>query len=327
MPMQDPAHPGLIIRHECIEPLGLSIAEAAVALGAPAGELSDVVAGRVGLSPEMAIRVSKVFGGSARSWYRMQAAYDIAQAEKRADEISVASQLWPTPERAAGRDQHHADGLTGQTPPLEYDARTATLSVPVKEIVYLYSGTIAATEVMTRQLTALESVNVLLTIGANGLSAQDLNKFGAAASVMGSLGQFIGSLTSPLAAESPAYQYDSQAGNIAIPVAEVIQLQQGLHGAARAINCFFDEMEKHQVSGAIGEDAFSSLEDLARAEYIVEAWDAFVQNHPDIPDTAKSATGQAASPDDTPNIESLFREIGAFLRANPLPRLAVPPAD
>ena len=155
MPMQDPAHPGLIIRHECIEPLGLSIAEAAAALGAPAGELSDVVAGRVGLSPEMAIRVSKVFGGSARSWYRMQAAYDIAQAEKRADEISVASQLWPTPERATGRDQHHADGLTGQTPPLEYDARTATLSVPVKEIVYLYSGTIAATEVMTRQLTAL----------------------------------------------------------------------------------------------------------------------------------------------------------------------------
>ena len=67
MPMQDPAHPGLIIQHECIEPLGLSIPEAAAALGSlPAGELSELVAGRAGLSPEMAIRVGKVFGGSAR---------------------------------------------------------------------------------------------------------------------------------------------------------------------------------------------------------------------------------------------------------------------
>ncbi len=308
MPMQDPAHPGLIIQHECIEPLGLSIPEAAAALGVSAGELSDLVAGRAGLSPEMAIRVGKVFGGSARSWHRMQAAYDIAQAETQSDRITVGRQLWPTPERAAGRDQRHADGLTSQTPPLEYDVHTATLSVPVKEIVYLYSGTIAATEVMTRQLTALESVNVLLTIGANGPSAQDLNKFGAAASVMGSLGQFIRSLTGPLAAESPAYQYDSQAGNIAIPVAEVIQLRQGLHGAAQAMNRLFDEMEKHQVSGAISEDAFSSLEDFARAEYIVEAWDAFVQNHPDIPDTAKSPTRQAAPPDDTPNLEGNYQD-------------------
>ena len=75
MPMQDPAHPGLIILHECIGPLGLSVPEAAAALGVPAGELSDLVAGRAGLSPEMAIRVGRVFGGSARSWYGMQAAY------------------------------------------------------------------------------------------------------------------------------------------------------------------------------------------------------------------------------------------------------------
>ena len=60
MPMQDPAHPGLIILHECIEPLGLTIPEAAASLGIPASELSDLVAGLAGLSPEMAIRVGKV---------------------------------------------------------------------------------------------------------------------------------------------------------------------------------------------------------------------------------------------------------------------------
>ena len=157
----------------------------------------------------------------------------------------------------------------------------------------MHSGTITAAEAMARQLTALESINVLVIIGANGPSAQDLNQFVGAVPVMGSLGRFIQSLTGALAAESPAYQYDSQTGNIAIPVAEVIQLRQGLQGAAQAMNCLFDEMEKHQVSGAIGEDAFSRLDDLARAEYIVEAWDAFVQDHPDISDTAKSATRQA----------------------------------
>lgn len=327
MPMQDPAHPGLIILHECIEPLGLSVPEAAVSLGVPAGELSDLVAGRAGLSPEMAIRVGQVFGGSARSWYGMQAAHDIAQAETQSDDIVVGHQLWPTSERAAGRDQHHTDELTSQTPPLEYDVRAATLSVPINEIIHLHSGTIAAAEVMGCQLTTLESINVLVIIGVNGPSAQDLNKFVAAVSVMGNLGRFIQSLTAPLAAESPAYQYDRHTGNIAIPVAEFIQLREGFQGAARAMSCLFDEMEKHQVSGAIGEDAFSRLDDLARAEYIVEAWDAFVQNHPGIPDTAKSATRQAASPHDAPSLESLFQEISAFLRDNPLPRLTAPPSD
>ena len=89
MMMQNPPHPGLSVRCDCLEPLGLSVAEAAQKLGVDDEELSDVVNGRAGISPEMAIRLDKAFGGSAITWYRMQAAYDLAQALQKADKIRV----------------------------------------------------------------------------------------------------------------------------------------------------------------------------------------------------------------------------------------------
>ena len=89
MPMKNPPHPGLSIRHDCLEPLGLSVTEAAKNLGVSRKQLSDVVNGRSGISPEMAIRLDKAFGGGADTWYRLQAAYDLAQAMKRADRIKV----------------------------------------------------------------------------------------------------------------------------------------------------------------------------------------------------------------------------------------------
>ena len=87
MPMKNPPHPGLSVRCDCLEPLGLSMAEAAQKLGVDYKELSDIVNGRAGISPEMAIRLDKAFGGSAITWYRMQAAYNLAQAMQKADEI------------------------------------------------------------------------------------------------------------------------------------------------------------------------------------------------------------------------------------------------
>ncbi len=87
--MKSPPHPGLSIRHDCIEPLGISIAEAAEYLGVNSEELSDVVNGRTGISPEMAIRLDKAFGGGASTWYRLQTAYDMAQAMESADQIEV----------------------------------------------------------------------------------------------------------------------------------------------------------------------------------------------------------------------------------------------
>ena len=81
MPMKNPPHPGGFILRQCIKPLGLTITQAAVALGVTRTTLSELVNGRRGISPEMAIRLSKVFGGSAASWLTQQAHYDLAQVQ------------------------------------------------------------------------------------------------------------------------------------------------------------------------------------------------------------------------------------------------------
>ena len=89
MAMKNPPHPGLSVRHDYLEPLGLSVSEAARKLGVSRKQLSDIVNCRAGISPEMAIRLDKAFGGGAETWYRLQSAYALAQAMKRADRISV----------------------------------------------------------------------------------------------------------------------------------------------------------------------------------------------------------------------------------------------
>jgi addiction module HigA family antidote len=89
MPMFSPPHPGMAIRHDCLEPLGLSITDAAKALGITRQALNNVVNGKAAISPEMAIRLDKAFGGGAEVWLRMQTGYDLAQAMKHADEIKV----------------------------------------------------------------------------------------------------------------------------------------------------------------------------------------------------------------------------------------------
>ncbi len=89
MPMKNPPHPGLHVRRDCLEPLRLSIAEAARKLGVTRQALNNLVNGHSGISPEMAIRLSKAFGGSPEVWLRMQMHYDLAQAMKKADGIDV----------------------------------------------------------------------------------------------------------------------------------------------------------------------------------------------------------------------------------------------
>ena len=85
MPMKNPPHPGGFVLRQCIDPLGLSITDAAAALGVTRTTLSELVNGKRGISPEMAVRLSKVFGGSAESWLVQQAQYDLAHV--RADRI------------------------------------------------------------------------------------------------------------------------------------------------------------------------------------------------------------------------------------------------
>jgi len=89
MPMKNPPHPGLSVRHDCLEPLGLSVTEAARKLGVSRKQLSDIVNGHSGISPKMAIRLDKAFGGGAETWFHLQAAYDLARAMRHADQIKV----------------------------------------------------------------------------------------------------------------------------------------------------------------------------------------------------------------------------------------------
>ena len=80
MPMKNPPHPGSIVLSECIQPLGLTITQAARALGVTRTTLSELVNGKRGISAEMASPGwSQVFGGSAASWITQQAQYDVAQ--------------------------------------------------------------------------------------------------------------------------------------------------------------------------------------------------------------------------------------------------------
>ena len=82
MRMKNPPHPGLSVRHDCIEPCDLTITEAAAILGVTRQTLNNLVNGKAGISPEMAIRLDKAFGGGAETWLRLQMAYDLAQARQ-----------------------------------------------------------------------------------------------------------------------------------------------------------------------------------------------------------------------------------------------------
>ena len=87
MPMHNPPHPGLTVRHDCLEPLGLTVTEGAKVLGVTRQALNNLVNGKVGISLEMAVRLSKAFGTTPETWLRLQMAYDLAQV--RQQKISV----------------------------------------------------------------------------------------------------------------------------------------------------------------------------------------------------------------------------------------------
>ncbi|MDO8876235.1 MAG: HigA family addiction module antitoxin [Pseudolabrys sp.] len=89
MPMKNPPHPGELVRFDCLEPLGLSITDAAKALNVSRQALNNLVNKKSGVSPEMAVRLSKVFNGSPEFWMRLQLNYDLAQIERNASKIVV----------------------------------------------------------------------------------------------------------------------------------------------------------------------------------------------------------------------------------------------
>ena len=89
MKMHNPPHPGEVLRDLCVKPLGLTVTQAAAALGVSRKTLSRILNARAGISPEMAVRLSLAFGTTAESWMNQQVQYDLWHAEQTRNTLSV----------------------------------------------------------------------------------------------------------------------------------------------------------------------------------------------------------------------------------------------
>jgi addiction module HigA family antidote len=89
MTRRGPPHPGPSLRNACLEPLGLTVTGGANVLDVTRATLSNLINGRAGVSPEMAIRLAKAFGGSPETWLKLQMQYDLAQALKREAALKI----------------------------------------------------------------------------------------------------------------------------------------------------------------------------------------------------------------------------------------------
>lgn len=90
MRMHNPPHPGEVLKSLCLEPLGITVTQAAEALGVSRKTLSAILNGRAGISPEMAVRLSIAFNTSAESWLNQQVQYDLWHAEQRRKQLRVS---------------------------------------------------------------------------------------------------------------------------------------------------------------------------------------------------------------------------------------------
>ena len=89
VPMHDPPHPGQLIERQCLAPLKLTVTEVAKGLGVSRNTLSMLLNGRLGISPDMAIRLSQGFGGSPESWLLQQMQCDLWHAQQRQGKMNV----------------------------------------------------------------------------------------------------------------------------------------------------------------------------------------------------------------------------------------------
>ena len=89
MKMHNPPHPGEVLRELCLEPLGLTVTQAARALGVSRKTLSSILNGRAGITPQMAVRLSLAWGTTAESWMNQQVQYDLWHAERNRKKLRV----------------------------------------------------------------------------------------------------------------------------------------------------------------------------------------------------------------------------------------------
>jgi len=87
--IHNPKHPGRLVKSLCLEPLGLSVTEAARALKVSRPTLSKLLNGRINISPEMAIRISVVFSTSDKLWVDLQAGYDLWKAQQKKNKLHL----------------------------------------------------------------------------------------------------------------------------------------------------------------------------------------------------------------------------------------------
>ena len=112
MGLRNPPHPGRSIRRDCLEALGLSVTEGAKVLGITRHMLSRIINGQAGISPEMAVRLEKAFGGTATSWLALQQAYDLAQVERACEALkAVPGVLLPGEPEQIARRERAANGI------------------------------------------------------------------------------------------------------------------------------------------------------------------------------------------------------------------------
>ena len=90
-----PVHPGRILKQDCLEPLGLSVTEAARGLGVSRNALSAIVNQRAGISPEMAVKLSEAFGTTPELWMNMQKTYDLWNAKQTVSRKGI-TKFYPT---------------------------------------------------------------------------------------------------------------------------------------------------------------------------------------------------------------------------------------
>jgi len=94
--MYNPPHPGELIRDFYLEPLELTITEAAEGLGVSRNTLSELINGKNGISPEMAYRLSKAFGRTPESWLNLQALYDLWKVQEKAEQLEIRTFFEPS---------------------------------------------------------------------------------------------------------------------------------------------------------------------------------------------------------------------------------------
>ena len=110
MGLHNPPHPGRSIRRDCLEALGLTVTDGAKILGITRHMLSRILNGQAGVSPEMAVRLEKAFGGTAESWLALQQAYDLGQVERGKIKCARRLLFWRRqeykPQRKRGRSKY-----------------------------------------------------------------------------------------------------------------------------------------------------------------------------------------------------------------------------